>query len=169
MFKKIIEKLYLRQEGNLAYYDSLTGVKNRQYYDLEVKPKYCTKECFILYIDVDGLKKVNDNMGHAKGDEYIVSVSEQLKFLTDVKEVCRVGGDEFIVILGDKFKYEQFPTIRNASYGFVKKGKFEDVSSAVRKADDQMYRTKRIRKQNKNVIGFRKEAEEVKEKELCLN
>lgn len=56
----------------------------------------------VLFVDVDGLKGVNDTFGHERGDELLVEVSERLKRSIRVGDLAgRLGGDEFVVILDD--------------------------------------------------------------------
>jgi GGDEF domain-containing protein len=152
MFKKLIEKLYLRQEGNLAFYDELTGVKNRVYYNYVAKHKYLQSECIVVFVDVDGLKFVNDTFGHSAGDDLICSVAWQLQSL-GADEVIRYGGDEFIMIFAKESKKfsNLSQKIRGASYGVYKKGIHEDMSSAIKKADTSMYRLKTKKKQFQTV------------------
>ena len=78
--------------------DALTGVLNRHAYYAAIaeNPKDITA---LISIDMNGLKAINDNIGHAAGDEAIVTLA--LCFLTSVKakqSVYRVGGDEFVII-----------------------------------------------------------------------
>ena len=78
--------------------DALTGVLNRHAYYAAIaeNPKDITA---LISIDMNGLKAINDNIGHAAGDEAIITLA--LCFLTSVKakqSVYRVGGDEFVII-----------------------------------------------------------------------
>lgn len=138
IFDRVVEKLYLKQKGNLAFYDTLTGIKNRTYYDMIIRPTYCVKECYVAYVDINNLKQCNDKFGHAAGDELILNVVEQLKKIK-VKELCRIGGDEFILISEQEIKQRE---LDNAEIGIYKKCKFEDISSGVAKADGRCRRKK---------------------------
>lgn len=144
VFKKIIERIYLSFSDNLVYYDSVTHCKTRYYYDHVVKSKYQKKECCIVYVDINNLKKTNDSLGHYQGTKLIKSVSEKLLLLDNVYDVCRVGGDEFVSICDVKFDKSTLKTINDISYGIAFKECYEDVSSAVRKADEQMYEMKKL-------------------------
>lgn len=147
LFNKVIEKLYLKQEGNLAYYDSLTNTHNRLYYNLELKPKYCTREAYVLFVDIDNLHYINNYYSHSEGDRVIKGVAEDLKRL-GAEELSRIGGDEFVAIFPPNTSYKELNLfmIENASVGLYRKGKFEDLSSAVAKADEAMLIQKSVKK-----------------------
>ena len=113
MFKKIIEKLYLSMEGNLVYYDEITRCKSRNYNDNVVKEKYSKKKCYIIFVDMNGLKKINDEQGHHYGTKLIKQVATQLLSLERVKDVCRFGGDEFVLIASEEFKEKEQKSTRS--------------------------------------------------------
>jgi diguanylate cyclase (GGDEF)-like protein len=59
-------------------------------------------KCFVIaFIDMDRLKYVNDVFGHAEGDRYILRVAELLKEFSPDPVVCRLGGDEFMILAQD--------------------------------------------------------------------
>lgn len=146
---KIIEYFYLKQKGNLAYYDVLTGVNNRLFYDRVLKQKYLGKECVIAFIDIDGLKFMNDTKGHYAGDKLILNVVEQIKQIRHIDYIVRYGGDEFILI-GNKILKEDLELLSNVSYGVCIKAAYEDMSSAICKADGLMYRQKEGKRIGRN-------------------
>lgn len=82
--------------------DSLTGLYNRKFIYAALE-RFCEKgeAAFgVLFIDVNGLKYVNDTLGHCMGDRYIVKVSEAIKEGVQEEDfAARIGGDEFLVIL----------------------------------------------------------------------
>ncbi|MBU1565449.1 MAG: PAS-domain containing protein [Proteobacteria bacterium] len=91
----------------LALHDTLTGLPNRLNVNdqmeqaLELAAEN-DKRFALLFLDLDGFKKINDTFGHDIGDELLIHVAKQLKEAvrkTDV--VARLGGDEFIVLLHD--------------------------------------------------------------------
>lgn len=89
----------------LADHDVLTPVLNRRGFMtvLARNLAYCRRhgvEAALLYLDLDGFKGINDDLGHAAGDAALIAVAELL--LANVREsdaVGRMGGDEFTVLL----------------------------------------------------------------------
>lgn len=85
--------------------DILTGTLNRRagILVLEKQIQLCKRsgwDLTICYIDVDGLKEVNDNYGHQEGDDYILFVTNVLKeIIRESDGLCRLGGDEFLLVL----------------------------------------------------------------------
>ncbi len=89
----------------LAYTDMLCKVSNRAKYNEDITEIMNSKQEYaFVNMDVDGLKKVNDNMGHGMGDELLTEFSDILKqAFYNVGNVYRMGGDEFLVIIkGEK-------------------------------------------------------------------
>ncbi len=101
----INEKIKQSEEKlvNLAYYDSLTDLKNK----LSLYEEYENSDLFkdgelsaLLFIDIDNFKYVNDTLGHAFGDKLIVKVAERLtELLCESCSIYRLSGDEFIIII----------------------------------------------------------------------
>ncbi|KOA19374.1 cyclic di-GMP phosphodiesterase Gmr [Clostridium homopropionicum DSM 5847] len=95
-------KRYQEKLENLAYTDYLTKLPNREYMYNKIKNDFVIKNGInelraLFHIDVDNFKYLNDTMGHAFGDSFIVAISERLKTLVDEdKCLIRVGGDSFI-------------------------------------------------------------------------
>ena len=92
---------------NLAYYDHLTGLPNKRLFNdrlnqciLDALPK--GKSLGVLFLDLDSFKRVNDTMGHAKGDELLKMVSQKLQnTIRESDTICRIGGDEFLILIED--------------------------------------------------------------------
>lgn len=88
----------------LAGTDSLTGLYNRKRFELKLdealKMSARTKTCVaVLMIDLDNFKPINDQNGHAAGDEVLRVVGERLGHISrDTDFVARLGGDEFAII-----------------------------------------------------------------------
>jgi len=54
----------------------------------------------VLFIDVDGLKKVNDHIGHAAGDTLLIEIARRLQARLRATDTCaRIAGDEFVIVL----------------------------------------------------------------------
>jgi diguanylate cyclase (GGDEF)-like protein len=93
------------REKQLAYHDILTGLPNRQlFYDrlnMALAQAYRQMtQVAVLFLDLDGFKAVNDNLGHDVGDILLKKVSERLIVIVrDTDTVARIGGDEFTIIL----------------------------------------------------------------------
>lgn len=91
--------------SDMALHDGLTGLPNRAALDEFLahavsKAKQHRTTLSILYLDLDGFKKVNDSYGHAAGDALLKQVAARLRDCTrDNEIVARLGGDEFVVIL----------------------------------------------------------------------
>ena len=96
------EKARLNTLETAAYRDTLTNVFNR-HYGMELLNKLVdTKQIFIIcFIDMDNLKYVNDKYGHVEGDKYILLVAGILRDFSPDTAVCRLGGDEFMLLAYD--------------------------------------------------------------------
>lgn len=89
----------------LAYYDPLTNLPNRYLFQeklaelaSQLNPNEATM--VLAIIDLDHFKNINDALGHTKGDELLVAVSQRLNSLLQGKEIlARFGGDEFVLLL----------------------------------------------------------------------
>ncbi len=89
---------------NAAFTDSLTGAWNRRYFSrfldaAIVKSREARQPLTVMLFDIDGFKRYNDTYGHAAGDEILIETVKLLKSVIRPSDrVCRVGGDEFVVI-----------------------------------------------------------------------
>jgi diguanylate cyclase (GGDEF)-like protein/PAS domain S-box-containing protein len=86
----------------LSYYDQLTGLYNRRFFEVEMKRLDSKRNIPISLVmaDVNGLKLINDAFGHKFGDELLVKAAEALKEVCRKEDiVSRVGGDEFVILL----------------------------------------------------------------------
>jgi len=88
----------------MAYYDSLTKLPNRTSFmdrlneQLELINSK-NVEGAVFFIDLDNFKNINDTMGHDYGDKLLIYVTKQFESLIDEKDIiCRLGGDEFILL-----------------------------------------------------------------------
>ncbi len=158
----------------LAAQDSLTALLNRRGFEKYMQsitkdPRYGTYYSLLYYLDLNDFKNINDSLGHSTGDIVLIDISRRLsKALTFSCEICRLGGDEFIVVIPfistnrevmkermhyfsqkitDTFKEPQI--INNSSYlisasvGMViVEPNFKDVEELIRRADIAMYQAK---------------------------
>lgn len=97
----------------IAYHDSLTGLANRKQLEksFDLASSYAQryqKQIAVLFLDLDGFKKINDRYGHEIGDLLLVEIANRL--LATVRNtdfIVRLGGDEFIVVLTELTEIEQ--------------------------------------------------------------
>lgn len=139
----------------LSYRDMLTGLYNRNRYieRLEAYKQVQDQQIGAIYIDLNGLKKVNDEQGYRAGDELIVRAAGTIAGIF-AEDAYRVGGDEFVVILLDVSREEfarKTEQLRrqmrensvDASIGGVWQASTENLEDLLRRADENMYREKK--------------------------
>lgn len=105
------QKQELGSARQLAYTDSLTGVRNKHayaetidHYNYRISSKNL-KELAIIVFDLNGLKKINDSKGHDEGDKYIKEGCRIICRWFKRSPVYRIGGDEFVAFLeGDDYR-----------------------------------------------------------------
>lgn len=144
-----------------AYHDHLTNLVNRRYYDeVYLYDHINDVGSIVVYGDLNNLKYINDNFGHAEGDKAIKACADVL--LSTFKEnavTFRFGGDEFLVIIKDsqintvidKFKQvnKSLKTFNDkiqlsVSLGISEVTKETDLQSAINEAESKMYSNKYI-------------------------
>lgn len=106
---------YIDYINGLAYRDSLTGVKNKAAYQeaehrLDEQIRYGRPEFAVVVFDINGLKWVNDHLGHDFGDMLIISACRLICETFKHSPVYRIGGDEFVTIL-EGADYEKYPEL----------------------------------------------------------
>ena len=132
--------------------DSLTGLKNRRGYQNIIDSLKDEERVGVVFCDANGLKSINDNEGHQAGDEFIKKIAGILKDTFSDGEICRISGDEFVVILTgadeeifsvrmNDFGEVLFREGRIASYGY-EIGNGKEVLELVRSAEKKMYADK---------------------------
>ena len=139
----------------LSYRDMLTGLYNRNRYieRLEAYKQVQDQQIGAIYIDLNGLKKVNDEQGHRAGDELIVRAAGTIAAIF-AEDAYRVGGDEFVVILLDvsredfarkteQLRRQMQENSVDASIGGVWQASTENLENLLRLADENMYREKK--------------------------
>jgi diguanylate cyclase (GGDEF)-like protein len=166
-------KQYLLQAelGNLALTDPLTGLYNRRGFevltDRQLKlGRRAGREMLLIFIDVDGLKQINDSLGHCEGDRVLQHGAQTLKkTFRDSDIISRLGGDEFAVLAIEAPGYtearirerlEKYLKMGNAkesryvlslSLGVARfdRGASASISDLMAQADRAMYDEKRRR------------------------
>ncbi|MBL4889032.1 MAG: diguanylate cyclase [Candidatus Lindowbacteria bacterium] len=169
----LARKKQLDEARTLSRFDSLTGLRNRYSFEKTIAAEVTRAKRFshplsLVYLDIDGLKQINDTFGHAIGDELLRTVAQVL--LSTCRETdrpCRIGGDEFAAVLPetDQQKAADFLTrlnkkmslsryvaketdlVPSVSVGLsVFPTDADNLSSLRRQADESLYRNKRIHK-----------------------
>ena len=179
----VSEDISLRKEQEAhiyhqAHYDALTDLPNR-FLALDrlnqkiVEAERDNKLVAVVFLDLDGFKKVNDTLGHEVGDKLLVKAADRLRTIVRGPDtVARLGGDEFVIILGglsavsnvsgiiekildslkEAFLIDNRQLILTASAGisiFPSDG--NNVSELLRNADSAMYHSKEI---GRNTFSF---------------
>ena len=108
IFYDVTERKALEDKlDHLAHYDALTGLPNRMLLQDRLEQAIAIAErqrqkFALLFIDLDGFKQINDDMGHSVGDEVLKIVAQRLQtVIRGMDTAARLGGDEFVVILTD--------------------------------------------------------------------
>ncbi len=160
--------------AELAHKDILTGLANRSlFYELVAHSlsmaKRDNKKLAIMFIDLDDFKAINDNFGHGVGDVVLTAVAERItSCLRESDSACRMGGDEFVVLLENIDKREEIEVLANkivnaisevivvgdrncyvgASVGIALYPEHGlDIETLMKKADNAMYHVKSTGKQ----------------------
>lgn len=102
-----LSDITVRKEAELALqyqstHDILTGLYNRQYFETELERLQSGRHfpVSLLMVDVDGLKRINDQFGHHAGDDLLRRAAEVMKTSFRPEDmIARVGGDEFVIII----------------------------------------------------------------------
>ena len=172
-----VVKKYVAELNIRAVTDELTGVANRReaFNQLEKHIEFAERSgrsLTVSFIDLDGLKMINDNMGHDAGDKFIKTFTEVLKsHIRKYDIIARIGGDEFLIIFPEctlkrakdvveRIKEEIFAAEMEFKYDFsfgfseYNSGNKMDVDKMVKIADNAMYQQKIMKKYRKKGIEF---------------
>jgi len=96
-----------KQIHNLAYFDLLTGLASRTFYNERIKTIISSanqnnEKFAFLFLDLDGFKDINDSLGHNQGDQMLKEIALRLKqVLRENDFIARLGGDEFCILLNN--------------------------------------------------------------------
>ena len=114
----------LQENYYQAQHDSLTGLFNRRYFvdymdQLIRRVQYSQKYAYILLIDLDHFKTINDTLGHEIGDKVLIEVARRIEEYCGTDHlISRLGGDEFTIVSEE---FEHMTYCREFSYTFAQK------------------------------------------------
>jgi diguanylate cyclase (GGDEF)-like protein/PAS domain S-box-containing protein len=159
----------------LAYHDQLTGLPNRTLFndrlDLAIaRSRRARLGLAVMLLDLDYFKDINDTLGHSVGDKLLVAVGARLAgLLRESDTVCRMGGDEFLVLIEGLARPEDVETVADTIIEQVRLPLVidghtlvvttsigtavypvdgEDRDTLIRRADIAMYAAKRAGRDN---------------------
>jgi diguanylate cyclase (GGDEF)-like protein len=155
---EIASYMMLKQLERISYIDLLTGIKNRNSMNNHVTgivsgEQLIEKPYAVIFADLNGLKRVNDENGHSAGDLLLKKAGLILQEIFVDDDVYRAGGDEFMVIVsGDRESFDKKIAELRArasdpdnvclSFGYYFNDTDMDIRDAMRIADEEMYKDK---------------------------
>jgi diguanylate cyclase (GGDEF)-like protein/PAS domain S-box-containing protein len=179
---------------HVAYHDLLTNLPNRGLLSkliprIFARIKRQHMYAALLFIDLDGFKKVNDIYGHQAGDALLKEISSRMyALLREDDLIARIGGDEFVVLISDlvyrddviplikrilecistPYRYESSELMVSASIGvsFYPQQCEVDTDSLLRQADQAMYEAKM---RGKNQYAYFEEISDLNETDTHIN
>lgn len=160
LFVKNIHTLYQQEYDSIieeiGTVDKQTGLFNKTAYERDVQ-KYTDVNVGVVFIDINGLKHINDTKGHAAGDKLILDTAKLLQHAFPDFRAYHISGDEFIVISFDAdlrqflqrvmswhrwlWRREDFPL---ASVGYSLDTNVKNITDIVEEAEKAMYIDKEI-------------------------
>jgi len=170
-FNTMVEQLSERQKKleKIAYCDNSKHLYNRNFGMSALNNWLANKKNFVLiFADLDNLKRINDEYGHDEGDIYIQKAASHLKTFSAQAVVCRIGGDEFMLLVPDISRDDAYTIMTriyhnlyndvylnnksfsySLSFGIVSVTCDNNMSAGeiLRIADTRMYENKRIKKE----------------------
>ena len=162
MLSRVLKEKYEKEK--LLYTsntDELTKCFNRHAYETAIHGLDLHKEWIYISMDINGLKRINDSLGHAAGDELICAAADCMKeCFQNYGNVYRIGGDEFVIIMTEKTEelqkiikdFEQKSALWHGelvdsisvSYGYVFSSEkaWNGIYDIAKAADERMYKSK---------------------------
>ena len=145
-----------------AFHDSLTGVYNRQRFNMMLATKFASQESFaFIMLDIDRFKKINDIYGHLTGDKILQELATEVqKKIRNNDIFARWGGEEFVIILDNVHSINVAKKVAEQirkhiqSYNFYEVGKVtcsfgvticnedDTIESVTKRADEALYEAK---------------------------
>ncbi|WP_088226518.1 PAS domain S-box protein [Desulfosporosinus sp. FKB] len=163
LWRDISERKKMEQRFEfLSYHDFLTGLYNRRFFEEELKRLDVQRNypLTVVFVDVNGLKLINDSFGHSMGDQLLKTVAEVIKGSCRSDDIiARLGGDEFVLLLPKTSASETDQILKriktraleekvgsialSVSFGYeTKTHKGENIYEILKKAEDYMYKKK---------------------------
>lgn len=155
--------LFIFNQDSLVFSDGLTGIYNRKMLNSYLDGLNRKETHYILMVDVNSFKQINDNYGHLEGDNALKFIASELLTLIQQEGyfLARYGGDEFIIIAKtdneEEIKHfirrvkselskskDLFPYVITASIGYCKMEENDTLAMAISKADEMLYEEKKF-------------------------
>ena len=162
-----------RRVLDLGFRDKLTGFYSRTFYEEEIHRLKTGRNypVSIIFIDIDGLKTVNDNYGHKAGDRQIKDLGIVIgSDFRNEDSISRIGGDEFVILLPKtnnvtvkkivnrirdsivKYNFNIPEPVLSLSIGSATATTSDEFDKSLELADELMYKEKKIKKANSSTI-----------------
>ena len=167
------EKSQIKELETYAYMDALTNLHNRFFGTLSLNNWLSEKKRFaLIFADLDNLKYINDQYGHNEGDKYILCAADFLRTISEDALVCRIGGDEFMLLVPDigydeayahmtgiSQNIQAFGSRQNEDFQYdisfgiaaIEESNKSNSSAILSLADEKMYEQKRMKKKNRQI------------------
>ena len=162
MLSRVLKEKYEKEKYiYTSNTDELTKCLNRRAYDSDMEKLDLSSEWAYISLDLNGLKKANDTLGHSAGDELICATANCMKFaFASYGKIYRIGGDEFVVLIHESVSnidsilqvfdttihdwHGKYSNSISVSYGVVKSSEqdFDSIHSVSKLADERMYKSK---------------------------
>lgn len=157
----ITKQAYDERLRQLSYYDALTGLRNRNQFNEDIKAKEYADKLGVVYLDLNGLKDINDQFGHLEGDKALTDLAKRVSQIFGEAYAYRLGGDEFAVIcapieksdfdnkvclLHEIFDLASYQVAAGSAYTFG----MRNIYDVIREADGLMYADKKAFYRNHN-------------------
>lgn len=163
-------QLYIVCQEQLISTDPLTGLNNRNRFETYMLSLFSNVDqaegVYLLMMDADGFKQINDRYGHVEGDHALQVISAALKEVCSASGgfIARYGGDEFVVLqkatteqdiiclcaaINDELVRAEVPYLLRMSIGYARVGDGVDTwQDLLRAADAELYRVKAEKKKS---------------------
>ena len=165
MLSRVLKEKYEKEKYMYtSNTDELTKCFNRRAYDSDMEKLDLNTEWVYISLDLNGLKKANDTLGHSAGDELICAAANCMKFaFASYGKIYRIGGDEFVALIQESVSnidsilqvfdttirdwHGKYSNSISVSYGVVKSSEqdFDSIHSVSKLADERIGTTSRKR------------------------